>query len=157
MFLVTKTISFFFFCFANAAYAKLHGSYAALEAGLSADGMIDLTGGIVETIDMKKMGTKHKKLPKELRNDSEWDYSVLWKRLKKAYNKGFLVSCSNKSEYDQSRQSNKIIATCNGIILSHSYSISRVVTLHVSKSVFSKTSYHLLAVRNVSSFHRIVP
>lgn len=117
--------------------------------------MVDLTGGIVETIDMLKMGTKHKKLPKPLRGDEEWDYSLLWKRLKKADSKGFLVSCSNKSEYDESRKHNKIIATCNGIILSHSYSISRVISLTVRHSkglnIFHKTNYHLLAVRNVSN------
>jgi len=134
------------------AYAKLHGSYAALEAGSAADAMMDLTGGIVETIDMKKMGTKKKKLPKSLQGDEEWDYSVLWKRFKKAQQKGFLLSCSNKSEYDSSRAQQKIIATGNGIVLSHAYSISRVISISVRNpkgiNIFHKDNYNLIAVRN---------
>ena len=116
--------------------------------------MIDLTGGIVETIDMKCMGSSTKELPKVLKGDQEWDYSVLWTRLKKAQRRGFLVSCSNKSEYDPDRRYNNILANANGIITSHSYSISRVLTVRVRNkkgmNIFHKDSYHLVAVRNVS-------
>lgn len=121
--------------------------------------MMDLTGGIVETIDMHKMGTKQKKLPKLLRGDEEWDFSVLWKRLKKAHQKGFLVSCSNKSEWDSTREYQKLVATSNGIVLSHSYSISRVISVSIRNikglNIFHKDVYHLIAVRNVSNINYI--
>jgi hypothetical protein len=35
------------------AYAKLHGSYEALEGGLVQDALVDLTGGAGEEIDMR--------------------------------------------------------------------------------------------------------
>lgn len=37
------------------AYAKLHGSYKALEGGLTIEAAVDFTGGIPEMIDLTDM------------------------------------------------------------------------------------------------------
>ena len=37
------------------AYAKLHGSYKALEGGLTIEAAVDFTGGIPELIDLTSM------------------------------------------------------------------------------------------------------
>ncbi|XP_076369958.1 calpain-C-like [Tachypleus tridentatus] len=39
------------------AYAKLHGSYEALKYGCSLDGMVDLTGGVTESISVRHDST----------------------------------------------------------------------------------------------------
>ncbi len=36
------------------AYAKLHGSYTALEGGLTIEAAVDFTGGIPELIDLQR-------------------------------------------------------------------------------------------------------
>ena len=36
------------------AYAKLHGSYKALEGGLTIEAAVDFTGGIPELIDLQR-------------------------------------------------------------------------------------------------------
>ena len=36
------------------AYAKLHGSYKALEGGLTIEAAVDFTGGIPEMIDLQR-------------------------------------------------------------------------------------------------------
>ena len=38
------------------AYAKLHGSYKALEGGLTIEAAVDFSGGIPELIDLENIG-----------------------------------------------------------------------------------------------------
>ena len=44
------------------AFAKLHGSYKALEGGLTIEAAVDFTGGIPEMIDMKSTQLPDKEL-----------------------------------------------------------------------------------------------
>jgi hypothetical protein len=40
-----KNINEFWACIVEKAYAKLHGSYQAIELGFVSDGLVDMTGG----------------------------------------------------------------------------------------------------------------
>ena len=44
------------------AYAKLHGSYRALEGGLTIEAAVDFTGGIPEMIDLERCKYEHERL-----------------------------------------------------------------------------------------------
>ena len=44
------------------AYAKLHGSYKALEGGLTIEAAVDFTGGIPELIDLQSPGMSPERL-----------------------------------------------------------------------------------------------
>ena len=60
---------------------------------------------------------------------------------------------------DSTREYQKLVATSNGIVLSHSYSISRVISVSIRNikglNIFHKDVYHLIAVRNVSNINYI--
>lgn len=58
------------------AYAKLHGSYAAIESGNICDGLVDLTGEVSEAMDIVHTET-------------------LWKTLTTAQEEGYLMGCSS--------------------------------------------------------------
>ena len=44
------------------AYAKLHGSYKALEGGLTIEAAVDFTGGIPELIDLERTDYSQERL-----------------------------------------------------------------------------------------------
>ena len=48
------------------AYAKLNGSYTALEWGQSIDASVDFTGGIPEIIDLSNQGIERERLVKNM-------------------------------------------------------------------------------------------
>ena len=48
------------------AYAKIHGSYEAIEGGMPIEAMVDLTGGLAERYELKNEKI-HKTLYKYLR------------------------------------------------------------------------------------------
>ena len=48
------------------AYAKIHGSYEAIEGGMPIEAMVDLTGGLAERYELKNT-QMHKTLYKYLR------------------------------------------------------------------------------------------
>ncbi len=59
---------------------RLYGSYENLDAGQTYDALIDMSGGIQECIEIKKLDYTEK--------------SKLWNIMLKAYQKDAILSCS---------------------------------------------------------------
>ncbi|GBG77348.1 hypothetical protein CBR_g23680 [Chara braunii] len=90
------------------AYAKLHGSYEALEGGVVQDALVDLTGGAGEEIDMRNQD-------KQLEIAS----GRLWSQLMRFKEEGFLLGVGSPSGSDTE-------ISPNGIVQSHAYSLLQV-------------------------------
>ncbi|KAG8387378.1 hypothetical protein BUALT_Bualt02G0015100 [Buddleja alternifolia] len=90
------------------AYAKLHGSYEALEGGLVQDALVDLTGGAGEEIDMRS-------------SQSQIDLASgrLWSQILRFKQEGFLLGAGSPSGSD-------IHVSSSGIVQGHAYSILQV-------------------------------
>lgn len=90
------------------AYAKLHGSYEALEGGLVQDALVDLTGGAGEEIDMRSA-------------QSQIDLASgrLWSQLLRFKQEGFLLGAGSPSGSD-------VHVSSSGIVQGHAYSILQV-------------------------------
>ncbi|KAL8058113.1 hypothetical protein ABFS82_04G226000 [Erythranthe guttata] len=90
------------------AYAKLHGSYEALEGGLVQDALVDLTGGAGEEIDMRSA-------------QSQIDLASgrLWSQLLRFKQEGFLLGAGSPSGSD-------VHVSSSGIVQGHAYSILQI-------------------------------
>ncbi|KAK7318765.1 hypothetical protein RJT34_03472 [Clitoria ternatea] len=90
------------------AYAKLHGSYEALEGGLVQDALVDLTGGAGEEIDMRG-------------GEAQLDLASgrLWSQLLRFKQEGFLLGAGSPSGSD-------VHISSSGIVQGHAYSILQV-------------------------------
>lgn len=90
------------------AYAKLHGSYEALEGGLVQDALVDLTGGAGEEIDMRS-------------SEAQIDLASgrLWSQLLRFKQEGFLLGAGSPSGSD-------VHISSSGIVQGHAYSILQV-------------------------------
>lgn len=97
------------------AYAKLHGSYEALNGGSMAEGMVDLTGGISFKYDLTQ--------PEFKVNDGE----QLWKDMRKWNQQGYLIGYS-QSLKDENGVHVEGIDT-QGIIYNHAYGMLRIEDL----------------------------
>ncbi|BAF09804.1 calpain-type cysteine protease ADL1 isoform X1 [Oryza sativa Japonica Group] len=90
------------------AYAKLHGSYEALEGGLVQDALVDLTGGAGEEIDMRSPQAQ-----------IDLASGRLWSQLLHFKQEGFLLGAGSPSGSDAHISS-------SGIVQGHAYSILQV-------------------------------
>jgi calpain, invertebrate len=101
----------FWSCLLEKAYAKLSWSYEGLDAGQTADGLIDMTGGIEETFDLKNM-----------KQDLNSFFGFL--------NNSFAHDSMMGSSINAS--SNEMEARLsNGLVKGHAYSITAFVTLNL--------------------------
>lgn len=101
------------------AYAKLNGSYEALEGGLSSEAMEDLTGGITEKFS-------------DLAN---CDQDKMWKKLVKSNQKSSLIACSIAAGAHEIEAK-----AAHGLVKGHAYSITGIEKL--------SNGTRLLRVRN---------
>ncbi|XP_050697521.1 calpain-A-like isoform X2 [Eriocheir sinensis] len=117
------------------AYAKLHGSYEAMEGGQSMDAMVDLTGGLAERFDM----------------DDTPDKRWLLRLLRTASRSGAFITASRKKDEPSSahwsndgdwRQAYRTDE--HGLVEGHAYTVTGVATL--SHSSLGPVS--LIRVRN---------
>ena len=108
------------------AYAKLHGSYAAIEAGHFREAMSTLTGAPCESERLQPH-----------REDEPIDTELLWAKVVAAQSKGFLMGVSSLSD-DGSPEADD--AKRRGIVLGHAYSLLHVYTL--------RSGQRLLKLRN---------
>ncbi|KAK8943955.1 hypothetical protein KSP40_PGU018953 [Platanthera guangdongensis] len=90
------------------AYAKLHGSYEALEGGLVQDALVDLTGGAGEEIDMRSPQAQI-----DLASGRLWSQLLYFKR------EGFLLGAGSPSGSD-------VHVSSSGIVQGHAYSVLQV-------------------------------
>ncbi|KAK9274194.1 hypothetical protein L1049_019008 [Liquidambar formosana] len=90
------------------AYAKLHGSYEALEGGLVQDALVDLTGGAGEEIDMRSAQAQ-----------IDLASGRLWSQLLRFKQEGFLLGAGSPSGSD-------VHVSSSGIVQGHAYSILQV-------------------------------
>lgn len=90
------------------AYAKLHGSFEALEGGVVQDALVDLTGGAGEEIDMT---TPQAQL--------DLGSGKLWSQMLRFKEEGFLLGAGSPSGSDAQ-------VSANGIVQGHAYSVLQV-------------------------------
>ncbi|GAA0139178.1 cysteine protease [Lithospermum erythrorhizon] len=90
------------------AYAKLHGSYEALEGGFVQDALVDLTGGAGEEIDMR---SSHVQI--------DLASGRLWSQILRFKQEGFLLGAGSPSGSD-------VHVSSSGIVQGHAYSILQV-------------------------------
>ncbi|XP_071726468.1 calpain-type cysteine protease DEK1 [Rutidosis leptorrhynchoides] len=90
------------------AYAKLHGSYEALEGGLVQDALVDLTGGAGEEIDMRSAQAQ-----------IDLASGRLWSQLLRFKQEGFLLGAGSPSGSD-------VHISSSGIVQGHAYSLLQV-------------------------------
>uniref|UniRef100_A0A182WD04 Calpain catalytic domain-containing protein n=1 Tax=Anopheles minimus TaxID=112268 RepID=A0A182WD04_9DIPT len=108
------------------AYAKFYGSYGALDGGTAREAMQDLTGGLTEFYQPKKMVGREEQLWDILRSGSEM---------------GSLFACNLKSD-----PTGENVTTKEGLLRGHSYSITKVHT--IVGLVSDADHIRLLRVRN---------
>ncbi|PON98045.1 Peptidase C2, calpain family [Trema orientale] len=90
------------------AYAKLHGSYEALEGGLVQDALVDLTGGAGEEIDMRSAQAQ-----------IDLASGRLWSQLLRFKQEGFLLGAGSPTGSD-------VHISSSGIVQGHAYSLLQV-------------------------------
>ncbi|XP_063865519.1 calpain-A-like isoform X3 [Scylla paramamosain] len=93
------------------AYAKLYGGYEALRGGNINESMVDLTGGVVELIDLRSP-------PRNL-----------FARLLKASRRGALIGCAIEPDHPGIRPESIL---SNGLIVRHAYSITRITVISLA-------------------------
>eukprot|EP00092_Neocalanus_flemingeri_P057334 GFUD01068124.1.p1 GENE.GFUD01068124.1~~GFUD01068124.1.p1 ORF type:complete len:866 (-),score=218.50 GFUD01068124.1:2289-4886(-) len=106
------------------AYAKLYGSYTALEGGLTIEASVDFTGGIPEMIDLSN-----------LRMEKE----TLFYNMVKAYENKAFMSCSLSNSRSQAE------AVRLGLQARHAYTITKVIEV---RSKRGKNTIPLIRMRN---------
>ncbi|BFI07497.1 calpain-type cysteine protease DEK1 [Marchantia polymorpha subsp. ruderalis] len=88
------------------AYAKLHGSYEALEGGVVQDALVDLTGGAGEEIDLTQ-------------SQLELASGRLWSQMLRFKQEGFLLGAGSPSGSDTHVSS-------SGIVQGHAYALLQI-------------------------------
>eukprot|EP01126_Amoeba_proteus_P033160 TRINITY_DN324_c0_g1_i7.p1 TRINITY_DN324_c0_g1~~TRINITY_DN324_c0_g1_i7.p1 ORF type:complete len:831 (+),score=162.05 TRINITY_DN324_c0_g1_i7:479-2971(+) len=91
------------------AYAKIYGSYGAIENGVTSDALVDLLGETAVNLDTKM------------------DPSLLWNTLLAYDQEGFFMGCSKEGTENNEVVKSQVHANELGIIERHAYAILQVV------------------------------
>ncbi|KAK2186212.1 hypothetical protein NP493_210g00025 [Ridgeia piscesae] len=86
------------------AYAKLHGSYEAIEGGQTMAALVDLTGGLAERYELKGADPS------------------MYRHLLRAHKSGAFIACSRKGEWREAT-----MADANGLVSGHAYTVTKVM------------------------------
>ncbi|XP_056396540.1 calpain-5-like isoform X2 [Hyla sarda] len=119
------------------AYAKLAGSYEALDGGSTADAIVDFTGAVAESIDL---------------SDSKYKVNImqqtkLFEELLKVYKRDGLICCHLKAASSRDME----VVNPMGLIKGHAYSVTGIkkVTLGEKTLCFGKTTkLFMIRMRN---------
>ncbi|XP_068107214.1 calpain-6 isoform X2 [Hyperolius riggenbachi] len=119
------------------AYAKLSGSYEALDGGNTADAIVDFTGAVAEGIDL---------------TDDKYRGNIaaqtnLFEELLKVHRRGGLICCHLKASSTSDREG----VTALGLVKRHAYSVTNIrrVALGEKTLCFGKiTKLFLVRMRN---------
>ncbi|XP_014773741.1 calpain-5 isoform X1 [Octopus bimaculoides] len=116
------------------AYAKLFGSYEALTGGKSRDAMVDMTGGVGESVRLSEYRSQEKK-------------AELFKSLLYAYENKALMSASIMAVTQREREAENE----EGLVKGHAYSITAVKKLMIGTSLlayFKREKVYMVRCRN---------
>uniref|UniRef100_F6WTS6 Calpain 6 n=1 Tax=Xenopus tropicalis TaxID=8364 RepID=F6WTS6_XENTR len=103
------------------AYAKLAGSYEALDGGNTADAIVDFTGAVTESFELDKGDYR----------TSLMEQTKLFQELLKVYRAGGLISC-----YIKPVSSNDMEAvTSYGLVKGHAYSVTAIKKMPVGQRI----------------------
>uniref|UniRef100_A0A663M895 Calpain 6 n=1 Tax=Athene cunicularia TaxID=194338 RepID=A0A663M895_ATHCN len=112
------------------AYAKLAGSYEALDGGSAADAIVDFTGAVAESIDLVQ-GKYGEIISEQMK---------LFEDLLKVHKRGGLISCSITSVTD--------METEMGLVVGHAYSVTAIRKLRLGERlIFSFKAEKLFMIR----------
>jgi len=96
------------------AYAKLHGSYEALDGGNLSDALVDFTGGVSELISLRSEGGN-------LAYQEEEKKAELFNRVFQEVSEHALVCCAIRAPKGEEQQ-----RTSSGLVKGHAYGVTGV-------------------------------
>ncbi|XP_074770988.1 calpain-6 isoform X3 [Athene noctua] len=116
------------------AYAKLAGSYEALDGGSAADAIVDFTGAVAESIDLVQ-GKYSEIISEQMK---------LFEDLLKVHKRGGLISCSITASSGRSNE----VETEMGLVVGHAYSVTAIRKLRLGERlIFSFKAEKLFMIR----------
>nr|XP_013810559.1 PREDICTED: calpain-6 [Apteryx mantelli mantelli]XP_013810560.1 PREDICTED: calpain-6 [Apteryx mantelli mantelli] len=119
------------------AYAKLAGSYEALDGGSAADAIVDFTGAVAESIDL--IQGRYKEIISE--------QMKLFEDLLKVHERGGLISCSITASSGSANE----METKMGLIIGHAYSVTAIQKLRLGERLilsFKAEKLFMIRLRN---------
>ncbi|NXY58666.1 CAN5 protein, partial [Callaeas wilsoni] len=115
------------------AYAKLAGSYQALDGGCAAEALVDFTGAVAESINLVE-GKYGEVISEQMK---------LFEDLMKVHKRGGFISCSISSSGRPSEAETEM-----GLIVGHAYSVTAIGKLRLGERlVFSFKAEKLFMIR----------
>lgn len=119
------------------AYAKLSGSYEALEAGNIADALVDFTGGVCESINLKDANY----------DDDEERRLEFFKSMQKAMDNSSLVGASISAKSHEEMEER----TETGLVKGHAYGVTAIKKITIGEglfNLFNREHLYLIRLRN---------
>ncbi|KGL73760.1 Calpain-5 [Tinamus guttatus] len=119
------------------AYAKMAGSYEALDGGSAADAIVDFTGAVAESVDLIK-GKYKETISEQMK---------LFEELLKVHKRGGLISCSIAASSGFANE----METATGLVIGHAYSVTAVRKLRLGERLilsFKAEKLFMIRLRN---------